>query len=58
LAQEKVKSHKQNNILRQIRDVEKEILALLKAQKTEMERQNRNMERAIQIIEQRKQQKE
>jgi hypothetical protein len=58
LAQEKVKSHKQNDILRQIRDVEKEILALLKAQKTEMERQNRNMERAIQIIEQRKQQKE
>jgi hypothetical protein len=58
LAQEKVKSHKQNDILRQIRDVEKEILALLKAQKTEIERQNRNMERAIQIIEQRKQQKE
>ena len=53
-----MKSHKQNDILRQIRDVEKEILALLKAQKTEIERQNRNMERAIQIIEQRKQQKE
>jgi hypothetical protein len=42
------------NVLRQIKDVEKDILSTLQQQKDVLDFQNRNMTKAIEIIEERK----
>ena len=42
------------NVLRQVKDVEKDILSTLQQQKDVLDFQNRNMARAIEIIEERK----
>ena len=42
------------NVLRQIKDVETDILSTLQHQKEVMEIQNRNMAKAIEMIEKRK----
>ena len=39
-----------SNVLRAIRDVEQEILATLKKQKEAMERENCNLEKALEMI--------
>jgi len=47
-----------NNILRAIRDVEKDILSTLNKQKEQMERENLNMQKAIAIIEKKRSQEQ
>jgi len=42
------------NVLRQVKDVEKDILSTLQQQKDVLDFQNRNMAKAIEIIEERK----
>ena len=48
----RVKSSERNDVLRQIRDIDRNILALLKKQQEVMVQQNANMQKALERLDQ------
>ena len=53
----RVKTCERNDVLRQIRDIDREILALLRKQQEVMVQQNANMQKAVDKLNQLKQQR-